>query len=238
MKLRLLLIALIVLPLHLSAQQVIKDSLSYAMAMQLAENLKQRNILNSIDLNAFKEGMEDVIGNKMRMTSEQCRQVISNFLTGEYERLKLKNLEKGSEFLEKVKIEEGVVALPSGLLYKIIDGGTGPKPTVNDDVEVHYKGTLVDGREFDSSYARNETAKFLLGRVIKGWSEGLQYIGEGGRIMLFVPPQLAYGENSPQGSIIEPNSVLIFNIELIKVYPKQQQEQGLIKPQPVPPPVN
>jgi FKBP-type peptidyl-prolyl cis-trans isomerase len=128
-----------------------------------------------------------------------------------------KNINEGKEFLEKNAKEDGVTTTESGLQYKIEKQGTGAYPTADNEVEVHYAGTLIDGREFDSSYKRNQTATFALKGVIKGWTEGLQKINEGGKIKLFIPYDLAYGERPPQGSIIEPFSTLIFEVELIKI---------------------
>lgn len=217
-----------------NAQKLLKDSLSYGLAVQIAESLKQGKILDNIDFKVFNAAIEDVVKGKARMTQDESRAVITAFLEKEYNDLKSKNLSEGKAFLDKNKTQPGVVTLPSGLQYKILTKGNGVKPLETDEIEVHYKGTLIDGREFDSSYSRGESVKFLLNRVIKGWIEGLQNIDEGGKIVLFIPPQLAYGENSPQGSIIEPNSVLIFEIELLKIAPKQGQE--LIKAQPIAPP--
>lgn len=128
-----------------------------------------------------------------------------------------KNRKEGEAFLNTNKNKPGVVVSPSGLQYKVERVGTGISPTENDEVEVHYKGTLVDGKVFDSSYDRGETITFPLKSVIKGWTEGLQHAKEGGKIILYIPSDLAYGDASRQGSIIEGGSTLIFEIELIRV---------------------
>ena len=238
MKSKLLLIIAISLSSQLLAQNAaITDSLSYAMGLQVGESLKQGEILNNINKSAFVDGMMDAQKGQMQMTEDECRIVITNFLQKQYEAAKNKNLEIGNTFLEKNKTQPGIVVLPSGLQYKIEKQGSNRIPIPTDEVEVHYKGALLDGREFDSSYTRNEPATFKLNRVIPGWTEGIQLIGEGGKIILYIPPKLAYGENSPQGSIIEPNSVLVFEVELLKISPRP--EESLITPQPImPPPSN
>ena len=114
------------------------------------------------------------------------------------------------------KNKEGVVTLPSGLQYKVLQEGTGRTPTATDTVSTHYRGTLLDGREFDSSYKRNEPTEFPVNRVIKGWTEALQLMKEGSKWMLYIPPHLAYGERGA-GGLIGPNETLIFEIELLKV---------------------
>jgi FKBP-type peptidyl-prolyl cis-trans isomerase len=113
--------------------------------------------------------------------------------------------------------KEGVITLPSGLQYKVITPGTGDSPTEKDKVTVHYRGTLIDGTQFDSSYDRGEPTSFPLNAVIKGWTEGLQLMKPGGKFTFYIPPQLAYGKNAPQGSNIKANSALIFEVELISI---------------------
>ena len=124
--------------------------------------------------------------------------------------------EKGEAFLAENAKKEGVKTLPSGLQYKVVTEGKGKKPTKSDTVSVHYKGTLIDGREFDSSYKRNEPAEFPVGQVIKGWTEALQLMSEGSKWQLFIPWQLAYGERAV-GDLIGPHETLVFEVELLKV---------------------
>lgn len=126
------------------------------------------------------------------------------------------HLEDGQAFLDKNKTAEGVQTTASGLQYKVITQGTGKKPGPRDVVEVHYRGTLIDGKEFDSSYARKETIEFPLNGVIAGWTEGLQLVNEGGKILLYIPHNLAYGPRGA-GGVIPPYATLIFEVELIKV---------------------
>ena len=126
------------------------------------------------------------------------------------------NLKKGQEFLEKNKEKEGVVTTNSGLQYKVLEEGEGKKPAATDTVKVHYKGTLIDGTVFDSSYKRGKPATFPLNRVIKGWTEGVQLMKVGSKYKFFVPSALAYGERQA-GNLIAPNSVLIFEVELLEI---------------------
>ena len=134
----------------------------------------------------------------------------------EAEKIALKNLEEGQKFLAENKTKEGVLETPSGLQYKILTKGNGPIATAVDTVEVNYIGTLIDGTKFDSSYDKGRTATFAVGRVIKGWTEGLQLVPEGSKVMLYIPSELAYG-NRQRGPVIQANSTLIFEIEVIKV---------------------
>ncbi len=125
-------------------------------------------------------------------------------------------IERAEKFLMENKAKEDVKTLPSGLQYKVIKDGTGKTPKLTDTVSTHYRGTLLDGTEFDSSYKRNEPAEFPVSGVIKGWTEALQLMKEGAKWILYVPPKLAYGERGA-GGIIGPNETLIFEIELLKV---------------------
>lgn len=135
-----------------------------------------------------------------------------------YEKKMAANLEESKAWLAEIEKEEGVQKSESGLLYRVERKGDGAYPTADDDVvEVHYKGTIRTGEAFDSSYERDETIEFPLNRVIKGWTEGLKYINEGGKITLWIPSELAYNMNPPMGSIIEPNMALKFEVELFKV---------------------
>jgi FKBP-type peptidyl-prolyl cis-trans isomerase len=124
--------------------------------------------------------------------------------------------EKGEAFLKENATKEGVKTLPSGLQYKHEKEGTGKSPKATDTVKVHYRGTLIDGKEFDSSYKRNEPIEFPLNGVIKGWTEGVQLMKEGGKTMLYIPSHLAYGERGAPGAI-PPNATLVFEIELLQV---------------------
>jgi FKBP-type peptidyl-prolyl cis-trans isomerase FklB len=130
------------------------------------------------------------------------------------------NKTKGEAFLAENKKKEGVVTLPSGLQYKILKAGEGPKPTAEDSVKCNYRGTLIDGKEFDSSYKRNEPATFPVKGVIKGWTEALQLMPVGSKWQLFIPPDLAYGERGA-GELIQPEATLIFEVELLSIENKK-----------------
>lgn len=125
--------------------------------------------------------------------------------------------EKGEKFLKENATKEGVKTTASGLQYKITKEGEGKSPKATDTVVVHYRGTLLDGKEFDSSYKRNEPAEFPLNRVIKGWTEGLQLLKEGGKATLYIPPALGYGAQGTPGGPIGPNETLTFEVELVKI---------------------
>ncbi|MDR1681431.1 MAG: FKBP-type peptidyl-prolyl cis-trans isomerase [Prevotellaceae bacterium] len=213
------------------------DSLSYALGINLAENFKEGTPLKVIDLNTFLEAMKAVLADsELRFDSTTSRAIIQRLMRKQQELVRqqqelekdktvAKNKKTEEAFLKKNKKAEGVVALPSGLQYKILTEGTGIKPTAADTVEVHYKGTLLDEREFDSSYKYGQPAKFPLSRVIKGWTEGFQQFGEGTKAILYIPSELAYGAQAPYGSIIEPGATLIFEVELLKVFPGPQPEE-------------
>jgi FKBP-type peptidyl-prolyl cis-trans isomerase FklB len=180
-----------------------------------------------IDPNILVRGMKDaLIGSKPLMTDEEAKTVMIEFRTemtkkkeAEAQHVGESNKQAGQQFLAANKTKEGVVTLPSGLQYKILKQGTGPKPTATDTVVTNYRGTLLDGTEFDSSYKRNEPATFPVGQVIKGWTEALQLMPVGSKWQLFIPADLAYGERSP-GAEIGPNSTLIFDIELLSIKDK------------------
>ncbi|MDQ3623701.1 MAG: FKBP-type peptidyl-prolyl cis-trans isomerase [Verrucomicrobiota bacterium] len=126
-------------------------------------------------------------------------------------------IEKGEKFLAENKSKEGVKVTATGLRYKVVTEGTGKSPKATDTVSVHYRGTLLDGKEFDSSYKRNMPAEFPLNGVIPGWTEGVQLMKEGGKSMFYIPSKLAYGASGTRGGPIGPNETLIFEIELLKV---------------------
>lgn len=199
-----------------------KEKLSYALGVSLGGNLKRESV--DVDLGMFEQGFKDgLAGGKSLMTPEEVRATItqmqSELRARQEERAKLAagtNLKEGEAFLEANKSKPGVVTLPSGLQYKILVEGTGPKPRAIDTVVCNYRGTLIDGTEFDSSYKRGEPAKFPVGGVIKGWTEALQLMPVGSKWQLFIPAGLAYGERSPSPDI-GPNSTLIFEVELISI---------------------
>jgi FKBP-type peptidyl-prolyl cis-trans isomerase FklB len=220
-----LLIGLITLSLSLSAfgkepagLKSDKQKFSYAVGFQIGQNLKRQNL--DLDTKSFTQGEQDAISNaKPRLTTEEMQAAVQTQQKKEMEKqevLMKKNLEAGQAFLEANKKKEGVIALPSGLQYKIITDGKGKQPKSTDTVVAHYRGTLTNGTEFDSSYKRNEPATFPVTGVIKGWQEVLPLMKEGAKWQVYIPTELAYGTRGA-GSIIGPNEALIFDIELVSI---------------------
>jgi FKBP-type peptidyl-prolyl cis-trans isomerase FklB len=198
-----------------------KDKVSYTIGVFSGNNLKQQSV--DIDPDIMVKGIKDSLsGNKTLLTDQEMREVMTAFqkdmaVKQAEKRLALaeKNKKEGEAFLAENKKKEGVKTLSSGLQYKVIQGGTGKNPKATDEVVAHYRGTLINGTEFDSSYKRNEPATFKLDKVIKGWTEALLMMKEGAKWQIFIPSNLAYGENG--AGPIEPNATLIFDIELIKI---------------------
>lgn len=199
-----------------------KAKVSYGIGMSLGTDFKAQGI--EIDPDVMVQAIKDVTsGGKTLMTEEEVRKVITDFqkeLVAKQEAKAkeggIKNLKDGEAFLAENSKKEGVVTLTSGLQYKVEKKGAGKKPGPSDTVTVHYKGTLIDGTEFDSSYKRGEPVSFPVGGVIPGWTEALQLMEEGSKWQLFIPAKLAYGERGA-GAQIGPNSTLIFDVELLKV---------------------
>src|SRR6266852_7606029 len=204
-----------------------KEALSYAVGMNLAKALQKQSV--EVDADLLIQGFKDTLtGSKTLMTEEQVRATLIGVQTElrskqaalqaeKRKELAEKNKKEGEAFLAANKTKEGVVTLPSGLQYKIIKAGEGKKPTADDSVVCQYRGTLIDGVEFDSSYKQKRPASFPLKAVIKGWSEALQLMPVGSKWQLFVPPNLAYGERAPRRSRIGPNATLIFEVELLSI---------------------
>jgi FKBP-type peptidyl-prolyl cis-trans isomerase len=198
------------------------SKLSYTFGMDIGNSLKQQG--EEIDLDAMFEAIRDVYaGRDTKMTIEEATAVRQAYiqrkqqeLAAEREAQVNRNAEEGRAFLDKNRSADGVKETESGLQYKIITQGDGAKPSASDRVTVHYRGTLLNGTEFDSSYSRGEPATFPLNGVIPGWTEGLQLVNAGGKIELYIPSELAYGERGA-GANIGPNSTLIFEVELISV---------------------
>lgn len=198
------------------------DKLSYSIGMDMGRNFKNQNM--EINPELFAKGMKDFMaGEKTLLTEDEVKQVFETYrkTLAEKQGAKAKqagegNKKEGIAFLAKKKTEKDVKSLPSGLLFKVIKEGTGKMPKLEDKVKVHYRGTLLNGKEFDSSYKRNEPVEFQLKQVIKGWQEGLQQMKEGAKYELYIPSELGYG-SSGIGADIGPDSTLIFEVELLKV---------------------
>ncbi len=200
------------------------DKISYSLGAKTGENFVAQQI--NINTQQFTQGLSDALAKKtLLLTDKQMQEVIVNFQTKQIAKISAmdkeigkKNLSATNKFLAENKTKPNVVTLPSGLQYTVLSAGKGMPPKGTDEVTVNYRGTLLDGTEFDSSYSRNESSTFTLGELIPGWQEALTLMPPGSKWKLFVPPNLAYGEKGA-GRVIQPNSTLIFEIELVKVKP-------------------
>ncbi len=199
-----------------------KEKISYSIGMDIGGNLKKGSV--EIDPDMLAKGIKDSYGGgKTLLTEDQAREAIADFQktlmakkAEEMKKLSEKNKADGEKFLAENAKKEGVKSLPSGLQYREITPGKGKSPKATDTVTTNYKGTLIDGTEFDSSYKRGEPATFPVSGVIAGWTEALQLMKEGAKWELFIPPDLAYGDRGA-GRDIGPNATLIFEVELISV---------------------
>lgn len=201
----------------------LKTKASYALGLNISQGLKGQGV--DIDVEEMVKGLRDGFSaNAPKMTPEEVQAILTAFsremqakqqagMRAEAE----KSQKAGETFLAENAKKEGVKVLPSGLQYKVLKQGAGQKPTSKNVVKTHYRGTLIDGREFDSSYKRGEPAEFPVGGVIAGWTEALQLMPVGSKYQLFIPAKLAYGEQAPPGSIIPPNGTLIFEVELLGI---------------------
>jgi len=199
-----------------------KDKASYAVGMSYGNMLHQRGV--PVDPAIVARGLRDAMaGGKMLLTDDEMKAVLNQLRSevGQQQQAKAHeagagNRKEGEAFLAANKGKEGVVTLPSGLQYKVLKEGTGPKPTANDTVSCNYRGTLINGKEFDSSYKRGEPTSFPVGGVIAGWTEALQLMPVGSKWQLFIPADLAYGDRGA-GDDIGPGETLIFEIELLSI---------------------
>ncbi len=195
-----------------------KEKFSYAVGVQIGQDLKRNGM--DIDADSVALAIEDMLaGNEPKLTMAEMQTLFADYQKREAAKRELAgqdNKEKGAKFLAENKNKEGVIELPSGLQYKVITAGTGKQPTADDTVSVHYRGTLLNGTEFDSSYQRGTPATFPVGGVIKGWTEALQLMKEGAKWQLFIPSELGYGARGAGGDI-GPHSVLTFDVELLEI---------------------
>jgi FKBP-type peptidyl-prolyl cis-trans isomerase FklB len=218
-----------------------KEKVSYSIGMQIGFNLARQKV--DINPDILAAGIKDAIANKPLLTPDQVKDVMAQFekdLEQKQKQLGEKNKTEGAKFLEDNKKKPGVKTTASGLQYKVITDGTGKQPKATDMVTVNYRGTLIDGTEFDSSYKRGQPATFPVNGVIKGWTEALQLMKQGSKYQLFIPSNLAYGERAI-GPDIGPNSTLIFEVELQEVKPPptpapQGSPKALGSPKLPPPP--
>jgi FKBP-type peptidyl-prolyl cis-trans isomerase len=202
-----------------------KEKASYAMGMNFGAGLRKQSI--DIDPAILARGLRDAFSNgKTLLTEDEARAVLTQLqsdLRKKQQDLAQQagdaNKKEGMAFLAANKTKDGVVTLPSGLQYKVLQGGTGPKPAPTDTVVCNYRGTLLDNTEFDSSYKRGQPATFPVNGVIKGWTEALQLMPVGSKWQLFIPAELAYGERGAGGQI-GPNATLIFEVELLSIQAK------------------
>ncbi len=208
-----------------------KEKASYALGMNIGSTLKRQGVTAQVDPAIVARGLRDSMGaGKTLLTEEEEKTVLMQLQTEVRQQQQAKahdeglvNRKEGETFLAANKTKEGVVTLPSGLQYKILKEGNGPKPTASDTVSCNYRGTLVSGKEFDSSYKRGEPTSFPVSGVIKGWTEALQLMPVGSKWQLFVPAELAYGDRSPSPDI-GPGDTLIFEVELLSIGEQKKEE--------------
>ena len=192
------------------------EKLSYAIGMSMAQNLMQSGLKN-IDIDAFVKAFTSVWNKAdLDMDSNEANQLLQEYFTKQQDAMLNQNLEIGRAFLEENKKKANVITLPSGLQYEILTEGTGEKPKATDSVKCHYHGTLIDGTVFDSSVERGQPAVFGVTQVIQGWVEALQLMPVGSKWRLYLPSELAYGKQGA-GRDIQPNSALIFDVELLGI---------------------
>ena len=199
------------------------NKLSYALGLGIGRQLAQMGA-EDLNIDDFSQAIKDILtGKEPQVSDQEAQKLVTTFFEEQEAKQRAAaaekykdNKEKREAWLANKAMEEGVVALPSGLLYQVLNEGSGKKPTAADTVECHYEGRLIDGTVFDSSYKRGESATFPLNGVIAGWTEGVQLMSEGAKYRFFIPYQLAYGERGA-GQAIPPFAALVFDVELIKV---------------------
>jgi FKBP-type peptidyl-prolyl cis-trans isomerase len=206
-----------------------QDKISYSIGTMVAKNIKKQGV--EVDMNFLVKGMKDEFAGKLLLSEQDLEATMKELQTqllqkqvASMVKLSGENKKAGEEFQEAYKKKEGAVTLPSGLQYKVLKKGEGKKPGPNDLVEVHYRGTLIDGKEFDSSLRAGKPITIKSGDVIPGWSEALKLMPLGSKWEIVVPPKLAYGEQG-MGNIIGPNATLVFELELLSVKEAKKEEK-------------
>ena len=199
------------------------DSVSYAIGTDIGNNFKQSK-LDSVNIDAIAMGLRDGLDGTSVMTDEVLQEVVQGYMMRKQQQQMAEDQAKGEvnkvegeKYLAENAKKPGVETTASGLQYEVITMGTGPKPTATDEVKVHYTGRLIDGTEFDSSVSRGEPAVFPVGQVIPGWVEGIQLMPVGSKFKFHIPSDLAYGAGGAPGGAIPPNSVLVFDVELLEI---------------------
>lgn len=205
-------------------------SIGASIGSYMANHVAEQEAMGMpVDKKLVVEGFSNGLKGELQLTEEEMQTVLQNLdkklnekRTAQAEELASKTMADGKKFMEENAKQPGVKTTASGLQYQVIEEGKGPKPTADDTVEVNYRGTLVDGTEFDSSYKRGETIKFPLDRVIPGWTEGLQLMPVGSKFKFVIPPQLAYGDRDT--GTIPANSTLVFEVDLVKIVKPEANE--------------
>jgi len=206
--------------------QTLRQQVSYVIGRNIGSDLRRNQI--DLDFESLATGVRDAVADappkwseaELQAAMESFQQQMQQKAAGRAQQLQQRaavNKQQADKFLAENKAKQGVQTTPSGLQYSVLQQGTGPSPTAKDTVSCHYRGKLLDGTEFDSSYERGEPAEFPVGGVIKGWTEALLKMHVGDKWQLFVPAELAYGQNPPPGSPIEPGSLLLFEVELLGI---------------------
>ena len=192
------------------------DKVSYSLGLSIASNLISSGV-KTLNAEAFNDGLATVFEGRMpEINPDEANKILQNFFEGLQKEQGNAAKEAGNKFLEENKKQEGVITLPSGLQYKILKNGNGPKPKASDTVKCHYEGRLINGAIFDSSIRRGEPAEFPVSGVIAGWVEALQLMNTGSKWQLYIPSELAYGSHGA-GQSIGPNETLIFDVELFDI---------------------
>lgn len=190
--------------------------ISYALGVSIGSNLRNSGV-EALDSEHFTKGLNAIMNNEeITMSPDQVNKILGDFFEEIQKKAEGNNLEAGKAFLAENKNKPGVIELPSGLQYSVINEGTGVKATAKNQVKVHYTGTLIDGTVFDSSVSRGEPATFGVTQVISGWVEGLQLMSKGAKYKFFIPSNLAYGAQGA-GKLIGPHATLVFEVELLEI---------------------